>query len=373
MKKVLFLIGSLQGGGAEKVLIDTVNCLDPEKYEITIQTLFDDGVHKERLSDKVRYKTIVKNKFALIKKVIGKLLFFYLPSNAVYNFFIKDSYDYEIAFLEGLPTKLISRSTERNSKKIAWVHTDLKDNPDSYRAFGSPQKEQAAYECFDKVFCVSKAVEAAFVDKYAPKKPKVGTLYNILDDEAIIAASKENVILPTELKPCLISVGRLTQQKGYDRLLRIHKRLIDEGLMHSLLIIGEGELRAEFEKYIDENDLSNSVYLLGFQKNPYKYISKADAFVCSSYAEGFSMVVTESVLCGTPVISTDVSGIREPEEAPRCSMIVENNEESLYRALSEVIMNPARLEEYRKSLWINQAWFTKANLLAVFEETVFEG
>lgn len=373
MKKVLFLIGSLQGGGAEKVLIDTVNCLDPEKYEITVQTLFDDGVHKERLSDKVRYKTIVKTKFTFIKKVFGKLLFFYLPTNAVYNFFIKDSYDYEIAFLEGLPTKLISRSTEKKSQKIAWVHTDLQDNPDSYRAFGSPQKEQAAYECFDNVFCVSKAVENAFIDKYVLEKPKVGTLYNILDDEAIIEASKENVILPTGLRPCLISVGRLTQQKGYDRLLRIHKRLVEEGLMHSLLIVGDGELRAEFEKYIDENGLCNSAFLIGFQKNPYQYISKADAFVCSSYAEGFSTVITEAVLCGTPVIATDVAGNREPEEAPRCSMIAENNEESLYRALSELIMNPARLEEYRKSLWINQAWFTKTNLLAVFEETVFEG
>ena len=373
MKKVFFLIGSLQGGGAEKVLIDTVNCLDPEKYEITVQTLFDDGVHKERLSDKVRYKTIVKTKFALIKKAFGKLLFFYLPTSAVYDFFIKDSYDYEIAFLEGLPTKLISKSTERNSKKIAWVHTDLKDNPDSYRAFGSPQKEQAAYECFDKVFCVSKAVEATFVEKYAPEKPKVGTQYNILDDGAILEASKENVILPTELRPCLISVGRLTQQKGYDRLLRIHKRLMEEGLMHSLLIIGEGELRAEFEKYIEENDLSKSAFLLGFQKNPYKYISKADAFVCSSYAEGFSTVVTESVLCGTPVIATDVSGNREPQEAPRCSVIVENNEEALYGALYEVIMNPARLEEYRKSLWIKQAWVSKMNLLVAFEKSVFEG
>lgn len=371
MKKVLFLIGSLQGGGAEKVLIDTVNCLDPEKYEITIQTLFDDGVHKERLSDKVRYKTIVKTKFALIKKVIGKLLFFYLPSNAVYNFFIKDSYDYEIAFLEGLPTKLISRSTERNSKKIAWVHTDLKDNPDSYRAFGSPQKEQAAYECFDKVLCVSKAVEAAFVDKYAPKKPKVGTLYNILDDEAIIAASKENVILPTELKPCLISVGRLTQQKGYDRLLRIHKRLMEEGLTHSLLIIGEGELRAEFEKYIEENDLSRSVFLLGFQKNPYKYISKADAFVCSSYAEGFSTVITEAVLCGTPVIATDVAGNREPEEAPRCSVLASNNETTLYEALQDIVMNPEILKKYKQELNETQTFWRKKKLLDTFEKYVF--
>ena len=372
MKKVLFLIGSLQGGGAEKVLVDTVNSLDPQKYQITVQTLFDEGVHKGKLSDKVRYKTIIRCKSGLLRKLVAKLLFFGLGTKFAYKAFVRNDYDYEIAFLEGLPTKIISKSTEKKAKKIAWVHIDLCKFPDSWKAYGSEKKEGNAYGCFDKVFCVSKAVEDAFRSKYSLTKAKIGTLYNTIDDTAIIEASKEDASLPSVIHPCFISVGRLTEQKGYDRLLRIHKRLIDEGYMHSLVIIGEGHLRVEFEKYIADNSLQDSVWLLGFQSNPYKYIRKADVFVCSSYAEGYSLVVTESVLCGTPVIATEVSGIREPVDTPRCSVVVENDENALYTALREVLANPTVLESYRAELRTKKNCFARDKLISAFEKAVFE-
>lgn len=372
MKKVLFLIGSLQGGGAEKVLVDTVNSLDADKYQITVQTLFDDGVYKRKLSNKVRYKTIVTCRQGLLRKIVAKLLFFGMGAKFVYKAFVCDNYDYEIAFLEGLPTKILAKSTHKKAKKIAWVHTDLIENPNSWKAYGSEKKEARAYDSFDKVFCVSKGVEQAFLHKYPMVRARVATLYNIIDDAAIIEASKDSVEMPTVIRPCFISVGRLVEQKGYDRLLRIHKRLIDEGYMHSLLIVGEGHLRAEFEKYIADNNLQDSVWLLGFQSNPYKFIKNADAFVCSSYAEGFSTVITESVLCGTPVIATDVSGNREPIEVPRCSMVVENSEAALYEGLREVVINPVRLKEFVLKLPEKQAWLGRKQLVQIFEKTVFE-
>ena len=371
MKKVLFLIGSLQGGGAEKVLVDTVNSLDREKYQITVQTLFDCGVHRDKLAEHVRYRSVVPFKNEWVRRLAGKVLFFLIPVSVTYSLFIRDHYDFEIAFLEGLPTKVLAKSTNKAAKKIAWIHTDLIRNPASVRAFGSESAEKAAYDCFDKVFCVSKSVEDAFVEKYGPTAAKADTLYNILDDAAVIEAAGNIVTLPVTYRPCFISVGRLTPPKGYDRLLRIHKRLVDEGLMHSLLIIGEGEMREGLEQYIQENDLQNSVCLMGFQRNPYQYISKADLFVCSSYAEGFSTVVTEAILCGTPVVGTDVAGNREPEEAPRCSVITENSEEALYEALRRILKDPQILETYRAELISKQAIWEKQNLIDAFEKAVF--
>ena len=137
------------------------------------------------------------------------------------------------------------------------------------------------------------------------------------------------------------------------------------------MLIGDGKSRPELEAYIAENGLQNSVCLMGFQQNPYQYISKADAFVCSSYAEGFSTVVTESVLCGTPVIGTDVSGNREPEKAPRCSVVTENSEEALYETLRQILKDPKILETYRVSLASKQTIWKKENLLAAFEDAVF--
>lgn len=371
MKKVLFLIGSLQGGGAEKVLVDTVNALDPEKYDITLQTLFDEGVYKEKLSDHVRYKTVVSCKIPLLRKVLAKTLFYLINTRFVYKLFVQDEYDYEIAFLEGLSTKILSASTNKRAKKYAWVHIDLQAMPGSVHAYGSEQKEAAAYKRFDRVFCVSKGVEQAFRGKYPSVSTEVSTLYNILDDKAITEKAREAVKLPAATGLCFISVGRLTEQKGYARLLRVHKRLMEEGHKHSLVIMGRGELYQDHANYIRENGLDQSAYLLDFQENPYQYVSKADLFVCSSYSEGFSTVVSEAILCGTPVISTDVPGSREPEEMPRCSVIVDNDEDALYEALRDILKNPEKLEQFRKELPERQAFFRRENLLATFEREVF--
>ena len=371
MKKVLFLVGSLHGGGAEKVLVDTINHLDRKKYQITIQTLFDEGIFKKELLSHIRYKTIITCSPGICRRIVAKILFFVLGPRITYRWFIRDEYDYEIAFLEGLPTKIISESTNPKARKIAWVHTDLEKFPDSSRAFGSERKEAEAYNRFDQIFCVSGAVMRAFLNKYPMVKIPTDVLYNVIDEEKIIMESQRPVVLPTNIKPCFISAGRLVEQKGYDRLLRIHKRLIEEGCVHSLIILGEGELFKELEAYILDNNLQNTAFLLGFKKNPYKYFNKADCFICSSYAEGFSTVISESVLCGTPVIGTDVAGNREPEEAPRCSLIVENDENALFEALLAVLKNPSILEQYRKELPERQAFLKKENLLSVFESKVF--
>lgn len=372
MKKILFLIGSLEGGGAEKVLVDTANSMDPEKYQITVQALFAGAVHKNKLSNKIRYKAIITCKNIWLRKAIGKVLFFVLGPRFTYNACIRDDYDYEIAFLEGLPTKVLAYSTNTKAKKYAWVHTDLIAHPGSYNAFGSERREGDAYRRFDKVFCVSKAVEEVFIRKYGYSGTPTSVVYNILDDREIQEASREKACLPTDIRPCFVSVGRLIEAKGYDRLLRIHKRLIDEGHIHSLLIIGDGDLRGELQRYIDENHLENTAFLLGYQENPHKYVARADLFVCSSYVEGFSTAISEAVICGTPVLGTDVSGNREPEEAPRCSVVVENNEQALYEAICKVLDELPVLDVFREEMASKRDFFQREKMACSFERIVLE-
>lgn len=371
MKKILFLINTLNGGGAEKVLVDTVNNLIGKNYDITVQTVYDTGVFKNKLSEHIKYKSIIHSKNKNLGRISSKILFSVFGVRFVYNHFIRSDYDYEIAFLEGLPTKIISNSTNRNCKKYAWIHTDLETNPNSFHAFGSELNEREAYKRFDKIFCVSNAVREAFNRKYG-MYDNSEIVYNILDDQAIIDASKEYVDFPICPKPMFISIGRLTNQKGYERLLRVHKRLINEGYMYSLFIVGEGEQRGILESYIKDNHLSQTTFLLGFQSNPYKFIKKCDLFICSSIAEGYSTVVSESVLCGTPVLSTDVSGSNEPIENPRCSVIVENSEESLYDGIKNILEHPEKLEMYRDELKNIQTYLKKDFLVSEFERKVFE-
>ncbi|MBR4099791.1 MAG: glycosyltransferase [Clostridia bacterium] len=373
MKKVLFLITTLNGGGAEKILVDTVNSLDNNKYDLTVQTVIDEGIYINRLNKDIKYKTIIKTKNKFLRKLFSRVIIDFIPPRLIYNVFIKDNYDYEIAFLEGVSTKFIATSTNKTSKKIAWVHTDLIKYPNSYKQYGTENKEATAYKKLDTIVCVSEDVKKSFIKKYNCCSEKVKTIYNILDDKNIIKKSREIIDFPIDIRPCFITVGRLIYQKGYDILLRIHKRLIDEGFEHSLLILGEGDMRKNLEEFIIQNKLDKTVKLLGFDENPYKYIKRCDLFISSSRVEGYSTVISEALVLGVPIISTNTGGAYEPMENPRCNLVVGNNEQELYIALKEVLLKPQLLQEYKKQQKEKIQYFKKYNLLRKLENKIFSG
>ena len=94
--------------------------------------------------------------------------------------------------------------------------------------------------------------------------------------------------------------------------------------------------------------LTDRIDFLGFQSNPYKYVSKCDLFVCSSWTEGFSTAATEALIVGTPVCTTDVSGMREMLGDNEYGVITENSEEALYLGIRNLITEPGLLQMYRE-------------------------
>jgi len=360
MKKFLFLINTLRLGGAEKVLVDTVNSLVDQGVEITVQTICNDNIYISELNPAIKYKSIINVKSKLLAKCLLSIVVRFFSPKWLYNLFIKDAYDLEVSFLEGLPTKLIAASTNKASKKIAWLHTDLIAYPDSYKVFKTEEKEKKAYSKFDAIACISDGVKDSLIKKYGHISPEIKTVYNIVDEEKIQELSNEDVKICFE-RPLLISVGRLCKVKGYDGLLRVIKRLKEDNIKCDLWIVGEGEERADLETYIKENRLDN-VKLLGFKENPYKYMTKADIFISSSIAEGFSMVITEAVVLGLPVISTNTVGANEPKEAPRCSIIVKNEDE-LYIKLKEVLTDEEKMKSLKASILESQHFLNRDYLL----------
>lgn len=343
MKKILFLINTLCGGGAEKVLVDIVNNLDKSKYDITVQTIIDDGVHKDNLEEHVKYKSIINTKNVLLKKIIAYLVDFIIPPRLTYKLCIKKDYDIEIAFLEGIPTKLLSAS--KNKNKIAWVHTDLVNNYGHDKTFKTVSKHANCYRKYNKIVCVSNTTKEAFRTKFG-FDDNVIVQYNFVDENAIYEKSNENISeIEISDKFMILSVGRLSYEKGYDRLLNVHRRLIKEGYNCQLCIVGEGEKREEFENYINDNNLSGSVKIIGFNSNPYKFMKKADVYVCSSRAEGFPLVVVEALNCGCPIVSTDCAGPNEMLGDSEYGILVKNNEEALYEGV-KLLMDNENLRNY---------------------------
>lgn len=364
MKKILFFIPTLNGGGAEKVLLDTVNNLDSKIYEITIQTLINDGIYKDFLSNKIKYKTINSFQNPFLKWFYSRLLFHIISPKLIYNFFIKDNYDYEIAYLEGIATKIISASSNKKSKKFAWIHTDLFNNYGLEKVYKNIDNHIKCYRKFDKIFCVSKSALDGFVKRFGDFN-NLFVQYNVIDDIVVKKRSFEQIDYVYSSKFRLITVGRLTYQKGYDRLLEVHKRLIDEGFDFELLILGDGEDKSKLEEFISINKLKDSVKLLGFQSNPYAFMKKSDLFVCSSRAEGFSTVATEATILGVPIVTTECAGMQELLGDSEYGLIVKNHTDSLYNGLKLILTNKEKYNFYKEKSLLRGEAFTK-------EKRIFE-
>ena len=151
----------------------------------------------------------------------------------------------------------------------------------------------------------------------------------------------------------------------------IIKRLIDEGIDISLTILGEGEDRNILEKYIVQNNLQNIVFLPGFVDNPYAVLAKHDIFVCSSRAEGYSTAVTEALILGLPVITTDCSGMKELlGENNEYGIIVENDDESLYLGLKQLLTQPSLIENYKQKATNRQKDFSLNSLMAEIQNFI---
>ena len=122
---------------------------------------------------------------------------------------------------------------------------------------------------------------------------------------------------------------------------------VNNGSFH-LYIVGKGEEEVKLKELVKKYNVSEKITFLGFQSNPYPYVKNADLFVCSSYNEGFSTAVTESIILGTPVITTLCSGMKEIlGDNNEYGFVTENNEEELYQGIKYLIENPDTLSSYK--------------------------
>lgn len=315
-------------------------------HEPDSDTHIRDGIHyfhifRHNAKSKIdNLKIKLQNKYKI-------LIYKYFSANTFYKLFVKGSYDTEVAFIEGYATRIISGSTNPNSQKIAWLHIDMFANHWSSIAFKNDKEEENAYHRFNRIVGVSQSV-AASINRLFPNIPKADVIYNPIDEADILFKSKEyrpNTNKNNSFK--LISVGRLVNQKGYDRLIPIIGELNKNGYNIDLYIVGEGSDRAKLEQQTSELGLDDKVTFIGYKNNPYPYFLACDAFVCSSRSEGFSTVVTEALILGLPVVATDCAGMKELlGENSEYGIITENNSEALKQGIIKLI-EPTTFDHYK--------------------------
>ncbi len=366
MISVLFLIPTLDRGGAENVLVDLVNRMDQSIFHITVQTLFDQNSQKDRLKEGIEYRSFLFHQFHGNSR-----LFACIPARLLYKLIVGRRYDIVVSYLEGPTTHILSGCPYGDSKKVAWFHSALKTDRSFRAGFASKKEAICAYNGFDMIVFVAKTVQKA-VEKIAGVQFKhTCILFNTINTEDILIKSKEELpkSLFSEKEINIVSIGKIAPVKGYDRLARVQKMLYDAGYLTHMYILGEGPNRKEIEAYLQKNGLSESFTFLGFQNNPYKFISKADLYVCSSHREGFSTAVCEALIVGIPVCTVEVSGMMHLlGENNEYGIITENNEEALYQGIKRLLDNPALLDYYHRQAEIRGREFSTNNTVKAVEE-----
>lgn len=342
MRKILFVIHDLGSGGAEKVLVNLVNHMDRDQFDITVLSIFDKGVNRQFLADHIHYRSC----FPVMPRGNSRMMKLLSPEQ-LHKWLIRERYDIEVAYLEGPSTRLVSGCPDPTTRLFAWVHGKIGRHSitNSFRGM------KEAVECYDRfrsVVCVSEDIRTSF-QALIPTSAPVHVLYNTNDSEMILQLAQEplpdHTISSESLN--LIGMGKLAPVKGFDRLLRITRRLKEDGFPVHTTILGDGPQRAELQRYIEDNDLTETVTLAGYQTNPYRYLAACDLFVCSSLSEGFSTAATEALIVGTPVCTVDVPGMKELLGNNEFGIITENSENGLYLGIRSMLQTPSLLAHYR--------------------------
>lgn len=299
-KKVLFLVPTLKfGGGAAKVA-STLTIKFADKYDLSIISLFH---HQELHPFKGKYYTLaVKDYYAgTITKLIylQKLIKNISPDIIITYMNFTSFWIIPILYLFKINTPLIinvNSNPDSNFRKKFYFKYLMK--------FLFPLKKVTA------VVPVSKELKMLLTQKYRINKLKIIPIYNGIDIEKIKQKALEKIdIYENEFNNLniikFITIGRLSGEKGHKYLIEAFTKVIKKIPNSKLFIIGEGKARVQIEKMIQERNLNDSVFLLGYLHNPYRYISRSDIFVLPSLSEGLPYALIEALICKIPIISTN--------------------------------------------------------------------
>ena len=362
MKKIVFGITSLGIGGAERVLVDISNKLKDE-YEITIFTLYKGGAFEKELDSKIEVISLYDEPYESMSSFKRKIIPIYvlIRGKHIFNKYIKGKYDTEVAFLEGPITRIFE--FKDGSKKIVWVHNDIR------KVFGKNLKsrlkgkiDKKIYEKYDDIVFVSEDNKKAFNEMYVHSKnkgleAKERVIYNYIDKERILEKTKqydatslkedEGQKIFDKTKISILTVARLVEQKAIDRLAKVHKRLIDDGLEHNVYVIGDGPERNKLEDLIQNLKIEKSFKLLGKKENPYPYIKEADYFALLTYFEGYPMAVEEAKILNKKILITNTAAKEVVKDYDK-KVIFENNEQAIYEGLIKILKYGMEVNEEKE-------------------------
>lgn len=323
MKKLLFVMTGMYNGGAERSLVNLLNEIPEDKYKVDLLLFKREGLFLNQIPE---YVNIIEPSEAM-RRLYGPIsrCGSYLPvkllGNAVsrirehrrssarayrwhhwYSRWIPNletHYDTAIAFISGEVLFYLDEKVSAD-KKLVWIHND-------YRAAHHPKKYDYAHlNNMDGIVSISEQCVKILKEEFPEFQDKIHYLPNITSSSVIRRRADE--FIPAEYRadrPSILSVGRLTPQKGFDLAIQAAAEMKNRGILFDWYVIGDGELHDELESQIKSLCVEDCFHLLGTRENPYPYMKHCSVLAQTSRFEGKSMVLDEAKILAVPILVTD--------------------------------------------------------------------
>lgn len=310
MKTLVFLIQNFEGGGAERVVLNILNNIDYRLFKIKVLLLENRGVYLEKIKKNKNLEIITfkeKYKYRHLNFFINYIkVLFYLRRSKEKIIFSQMTPGKLLVFFKFMlkNKKLIYRETLIPKGTLNDLNIIVRVIHKLFYKFGIKKH--------DIIIVQSNDMRDKLLEMDENLKNKMLVINNFVDSEEIENSLEDGIIDEKfdKDKINLISTGRLCRQKGYDLLIKTIGKLNCDNIR--LYVLGTGEEERNLKEIVNSLDLSKNVKLLGFKKNPYKYMKCADFFVSSSRVEGFPNAVLEACACGVPIIANNyLGGINE--------------------------------------------------------------
>ena len=354
---------SMKSGGGERSLLSLLQLIDYDSYDVDLMLFNPSGLFFDMIPDKVNIVSLGKNYETFSKPLVHSIKTFLLglkPITALRRIrysrtvnmknvselerdqrswkyirpvFSKPAvrYDAAIGYLEGKPNFYVADCVDAKVK-IGYIHND-------YSKLGlDASRDEKIFANLDVIVTVSDECKKVLEKTFPQFAEKFCIIENITSPKTLAKMSEE---MPEELaenrgKKIIVTVGRISQQKGYDIAIDAAEILAKKGCGFKWFAIGKGELREELEKKIAEKNLEEKFVFLGERANPYPYLAKCDIYAQTSYFEGKSIAIDEAKILARPIVATKFSTVYDQLADGETALLAEMNATSVAEKLEQL-------------------------------------
>lgn len=370
MKKILIVNNNMKVGGVQKSLCNLLWSV-ADRYDVTLYLFSGAGELLRDLPPSVRVETctslfrflgvsqsdckrnpvswVLRSALAVTCRVLGRSLAIRLMELS--QSMLPGTYDVAVSYLQnGSPRSFYGGVNEfvlhrtRARRKVAYLHCDYG------RCGANDPANNNLYTSFDLVAACSEGCRRSFLRVVPELADRCVTAPNF-HRYALIRelASREPVNYPED-RANLLVVGRLAHEKAVDRAIRATVRCARVGLLVSLHVVGDGNMRPGLEALVADLGAQELVHFHGEQGNPYRYMANASLLLVTSYHEAAPMVIEEARSLGLPVLTVETTSSKEMVLDAGCGWVCENSQEGLDETLLGVLSDKRALEEARMRL-----------------------